>query len=178
MALVTSPVYWRQTLGLDGEKLIDDAIAGTSMRALGERGYRLVGIDVDLGAPNRRQFEVLRQKQARQGVDWRAIKEYGPPSRKKGRARRTQLARLRRAVGEDAICRRGMRYRDIDFAPLLVGRFSYLFAHYIEEALGYLDALENALARDGDGEQLRVFATGLLMTAMASNSGFSKRQPA
>ncbi len=148
IALVTSPVYWRQTIDLNGEKVIDDAIAGTCKDALGARGYRLLGIDVDLGTPNLKQFTVLRQKRARASIQWRAIEYYYRTAQKEKRVRRARLNTLWQEVGGDAVRRRGMLYRDIDFAPLLAGRFSYLFAHYLEEAMAYLDALENALERE------------------------------
>ncbi|MEE3258129.1 MAG: hypothetical protein VX293_02860 [Candidatus Latescibacterota bacterium] len=146
VALVSSPVYWRQTVDGRGEQVCDDAIAGNCMRALGERGYDLLGIDVDLGSPNLRQFDVLRQKRARDGMRWRAIECFnGKPA---GTARRRRLEALGREAGEEAVRHRGMPYSGLDLAPLLAGRFAYLFDRFLEDALGYLDALEDMMASE------------------------------
>ncbi len=146
IALVTSPVYWRQSVNLSGAKVTDDAIAGTCMEALGAQGYDLVGIDVDLSAPNRRQFDILRQKRLHSAIQWRAIEHYYRPDKKKWRLRMARRNESAQKIGGSAVCRQGMRYRNIDIAPLLVGRFSYLFAHYLPGAMAYLDALENGIA--------------------------------
>lgn len=145
VALVTSPVYWRQTLNLNGEKTMADAIAGTSMEALGAQGYRLLGIDVDLSAPNYKQFDILRQKRLSPDIQWRAIEHYYRRSRKTNHLRRARLNEMECKLGAAAVCQRGMLYRNIDIAPLLAGRFNYLFAHYLAGAMEYLDALEYML---------------------------------
>jgi len=160
VALVTSPVYWRQGVDLNGDEIVDDAIAGTCMKTLALAGYRLLGIDVDLSAPNRRQFDILREKKAQQGVQWRAIEHYYRVDKKKSRLRRTRLKNMARTLGGEVVCQQGMRYSGIDIAPLLSARFDYLFEHYLAGAMGYLDALERAFAQEKIQAVLIVYEEG------------------
>jgi hypothetical protein len=158
--LVTSPVYWRQTIDITGAQQIDDAIAGTSLSALRARGYRLLGLDVELGTPNFKQFDILRQKRARGDIDWRAIEFYNRSSRKEKKARRIRLSELNCQLGRDGILRNGICYKDLDFAPLLADRFSFLFVRYLEHAMSYLDSIGCALASEEIGLIVIVYEEG------------------
>ena len=149
VALISSPVYWRQTIDQRGEVVVDDAVAGSSAHELAARGYRVLGIDVDLGTPNWRQFGVLREKRKQADIDWRAIEHYRPfTSIGARRLRKKKIRKIAHQGGSAAVREWGMAYKTVCLAGVLGSRFDFIYDRYIEQALGYMDALEHGLKRE------------------------------
>ena len=161
VAVVSSPVYWRETIGSEGEIIVDDAVAGSTARALAAKGYRVMGIDVDLARPDLRQFDILRQKRKQQGVEWRAIEYYqrfiGSKARRRRRDKIREVARL---AGPQAVRESGISYDGIGLEELLVPRFAFLFQHYVDQALEYMDALRQGIKREAIAGFLLVYEEG------------------
>jgi glycosyltransferase involved in cell wall biosynthesis len=161
VAVLSSPVYWRQTIGSEGEVMVDDAIAGSTARVLAEMGYRVLGIDVDLGRPGFKQFDILRQKRKQQNVEWRSIEYYQRfIDRRVRSSRREKIRAIAHSAGPRLIRELGIAYKGVGLEELLVPRFAFLFRHYIDQALEYMDGLRQGLDREGIALFMLVYEEG------------------
>ena len=161
IAVLSSPVYWRDGLSAEGTPVRNDAIAGTTITLLHERGYRLLGLDTELNVPSFQRLAVLREKRRRRDIDWNAIESYARrvPSRRKRERRcavRELWARVRGRLGE----RRPLSYGGVELWPVLASRFDFIFTEYLDECLGYLEAIEQFCRQESPELFLLVYEEG------------------
>ena len=175
--IFSSPVYWRDSVGSDGRKIHDDAIAGACLRELGKYGYHIVGVDVEINTPNTRQFSVLRQKRRQQGIIWRSIECYAPGvSKRKKREQLSSLTSLAKKMGCTARLVESLDYKGIQLGEVMRSRFEFLFERYLPEAVGYLEAIEVAIEFEKPDLLMIVYEEGPYGRA-ATIAGHRQRVP-
>jgi hypothetical protein len=144
--LLSSPLYWRETMSLTGGRVWDDGVAGLCVRELVARGYRVVGIDAEINVPNLRQFSVLRAKARQRHIEWQCIEHYI--------ARIPDSVQQARTLALDEIYGRlvgkgwagpALNYCEVDISSVVEHRFHYLFKRYLPQAVDYIGAVEAAV---------------------------------
>lgn len=147
--VLSSPVYWRDTVDEQGRGGRNDAIAGSCIQRLSQRGYRLVGLDFEINTPGFKQFAVLRQKAKRRDIAWKAMECYSADIPKVSRVKRRTACRLLvRQFRDSAQLASSLCYKDVPLGGILNGRFNFLFEKYLPIAIEYLQAIEVAICQE------------------------------
>jgi hypothetical protein len=159
--LLTSPLYWRESLDMEGGRVWDDGVAGLSVRALVDRGYRVVGIDAEINVPNWRQFSVLRAKARQQHIDWQCMEHYIariPAAVKRARAK--GIGEIYKRLMANGWAGPALEYGGVDLSAVIQHRFSYLFTRYLPQAVDYIGAIEVAVTSEKTDLMLCVYEEG------------------
>ncbi|MBI4489887.1 MAG: glycosyltransferase [Deltaproteobacteria bacterium] len=158
--VLSSPVYWRDTLDESGRRVRDDAVAGSCIASLAKRGYHITGLDFEINKPNLRQFGVLQQKARHNGIQWRAFECYRPVNSDRSREQRLRLKALGQEIEKSPEFSGSLCYKGVSLGNILCGRFCFMFNRYLNEAVDYLEGIEVAIEHEKPDLLLIVYEEG------------------
>ncbi len=145
---LSSMLYWREALDEHGRMVFTDSVASSSLVELKQRGYRVIGIDVELNTPSWKRLLGLIQKRKDPSVLWTAMEDLiARVPVGNTRAYKSRLEAMYDRWKNAGLFEKNIMYGRIDIAPLLSGRNKFLFEHYFGIAISYLEALEVSLKR-------------------------------
>lgn len=142
LVLFSTPAYWRRE-GISAETPGGrDVIAGRVIdEVVGEMGWQVVDIDVEVNVPSFEHYARLWGKARRAEVKCKPLESYLDREVYCAAAKGAQrFAGLWQRLRQDEEFKKSLCYRNVPLWPLLQQRWQYLFCEYAQVALLHIEA--------------------------------------